>query len=303
MRLADGDQLVLHENCPADWRTDDGAVMLVHGLCGCHQSRYIERIGCKLLTRGVRVFRLDLRGCGAGEGLARTVTHCGRHSDLESPIQCIEELTGGAQLTLIGFSLGGALALNLAATSTTSSSWVNTIAVCPPVDLHAVEQLLRRPLNSQYDKFFARRLWKQVNDRARQLAGAPSVAHLSRPTRLRQFDQDFTAPLGGYRDADDYYEQASVISRLADIEMRTLIVATADDPIVPIEPLRSAKFGPRTEFIETPHGGHLGFIGRRGKDPDRYWLDWRIVEWVVGGDHASRTLPSHASVAQEQENR
>ena len=33
------------------------------------------------------------------------------------------------------------------------------------------------------------------------------------------------------------------------------------------------------KIVATQHGGHLGFFGRRGDDPDRHWLDWRICEW------------------------
>jgi len=158
---------------------------------------------------------------------------------------------------------------------------VSTVAVCPPIDLFAVERWLQQPLNRQYDRFFTRRLWRQVRIRANTIEGAPAVADLNRPRLLREFDETFTAPLGGYKDADDYYQQSSVASRLQQIAMPTRIIAAADDPVVPIEPMRSAKYGPQTEVIETAGGGHLGFIAKRGSDPDRYWLDWRIVEWVL----------------------
>lgn len=290
VQLADGDQLVLHENCPENWGPQAPVAMLVHGLCGCHRSRYIRRIAWKLHQRGVRVFRLDLRGCGAGQGLARTATHCGRASDLELPIQAIGELAPRAPLTVIGFSLGAALTLQLAAASSPPSHWKSVVAVCPPIDLLAVEQILRGRINCRYDRYFARLLWKQVLQRARTVPGAPGVAHLPRPRKLREFDQLYTVPLGGYRDADDYYHQTSVASRLHRIELPTRILAAANDPIVPIEPFQNAKLGPRTELLITPCGGHLGFVGRRGDDPDRFWMDWRIVEWTLG-EYAER-IPS-----------
>ena len=39
---------------------------MIHGLAGCHTSPYMQRIARKLNHRGVRTFRMDLRGCGAG---------------------------------------------------------------------------------------------------------------------------------------------------------------------------------------------------------------------------------------------
>ncbi len=42
----------------------------------------------------------------------------------------------------------------------------------------------------------------------------------------------------------------------------------------------------------TEHGGHLGFVGRRGVDADRRWMDWRVVDWVlsVGRRNADRAV-------------
>ncbi len=293
--LDDGDELVLHDDCPADWRNGDPVVLLVHGLCGSHQSRYVVRIASKLFRRGVRTFRIDLRGCGAGEGLARTSTHCGRYTDLEPPIVRIGELAPDSPLTVCGFSLGGALTLSLAATQPTPPNWARAIAICPPVDLFAVERLLNRPLNRQYDQFFARRLWQSVLHRARTVPGAPSFDSMPRPRRLREFDERYTVPLGGYRDADDYYHQTSVVSRLEQIQLPTRIVAADNDPIVPLEPLLTAQLGSKSHLLATGCGGHLGFVGRRGDDPDRYWLDWRVIEWVLGDLEANfSALALHA---------
>lgn len=295
--LDDGDQLVLHDDRPNRWQPGDPVALMVHGLCGSHQSRYVVRIAHKLHDRGVRTFRIDLRGCGAGEKLARTSTHCGRWSDLEPPIVRIGELAPGSPLTLCGFSLGGALSLNLAATPTAPATLARVVAICPPVDLFAVERLLKRPLNKQYDQYFARTLWKMVVERAETIPGAPQVQHLPRPRKLREFDEAYTVPLGGYRDADDYYEQASVVGRLEQIKLPTRIIAAANDPIVPIEPLRTASLGERTHLLATGCGGHLGFVGRRGTDPDRYWLDWRVIEWVMGDEPCTDESATDETVA------
>ena len=66
--LSDGDQVVLHDDCPAEWQPGDRSALLIHGLAGCHTSGYMQRIAHKLSSRGVRAFRMDLRGCGAGAG-------------------------------------------------------------------------------------------------------------------------------------------------------------------------------------------------------------------------------------------
>ena len=69
--LSDGDQLLLHDCVPPSWNPDDFTVLLLHGLGGSHQSGYMTRMARRLLSRGIRVVRMDLRGCGKGMPLAR----------------------------------------------------------------------------------------------------------------------------------------------------------------------------------------------------------------------------------------
>ena len=83
--LPDGDRIVLHDDCPAGWQSGQRAALLIHGLAGSHQSGYMQRIAHKLQARGVRAFRMDLRGCGAGAGLARLPYHSGRSEDARRP--------------------------------------------------------------------------------------------------------------------------------------------------------------------------------------------------------------------------
>ena len=70
VNLPDGDRLVLHDDQPADWQPSGRVALLVHGLCGSHRSGYLRRIALRLNAAGARTFRIDLRGCGAGVGLA-----------------------------------------------------------------------------------------------------------------------------------------------------------------------------------------------------------------------------------------
>jgi uncharacterized protein len=282
LELCDGDQMVLHENLPDTWMPGDPVVLFVHGLCGSHASPYVRRLGWKMYCNGIRVFRLDLRGSGAGLLLAKTGTHCGRHTDLLPALHKISQLAPHSPLSMVGYSLGAALALGVAAQFELNpiGTLRHVVAVCPPVDLFAVEKFLQRPVRRNYDQFFTRRLWQITVLRSRQVPGAPQVLHLPRPRRLREFDERVTAPLGGYLNATDYYERSSVAPRLSTIELPTLIVAAANDPIVPVGPLRNAKVGPQTEVVVTNSGGHLGYVGKRKGDPDRRWIDWRILEWL-----------------------
>src|SRR5262245_44763629 len=75
--LPDGDRIVLHDDRPPDWSEGGPTALLLHGICGDHRSSYVARSATKLNKRGVRTFRMDLRGCGDGLGLARRPYHAG----------------------------------------------------------------------------------------------------------------------------------------------------------------------------------------------------------------------------------
>ena len=60
-------------------------------------------------------------------------------------------------------------------------------------------------------------------------------------------------------------------------------IAAADDPMIPASSFSNLALSPSVHLHLSPSGGHLGFIARRGQDPDRRWLDWRIVDWITTG--------------------
>jgi predicted alpha/beta-fold hydrolase len=44
----------------------------------------------------------------------------------------------------------------------------------------------------------------------------------------------------------------------------------------------NVNYPKNVDLVPTDHGGHVGFVGKKGNDPDIRWLDWRIVEIVTG---------------------
>ncbi|MFN0050635.1 MAG: YheT family hydrolase [Planctomycetales bacterium] len=301
----DGDRLVLHDDCPAGWRAGVPAALLVHGLAGCHRSPYMQRIARRLNERGMRTFRMDLRGCGAGLPLARFPYHSGRSEDALAAVRSIMGLCPGSPLALVGFSLGGNIVLKLLgeAPDLVPGEVALGIAVCPPVDLQECVQALGRWDNRWYDRHFCRLLCQQIAARQRlvpHIALPPSWPVVTtepqghgiasagkhpigwRPPRgIAEFDRVFTAPVCGFGTAENYYQQCSSAQFLPSIRVPTHILAAADDPLVPYSALTRANPSSAVRVQVARHGGHLGFLGR-GSDPaKRRWMDWRVVEWVT----------------------
>lgn len=284
LRLPDDDFLVLHDDRPTVWERGDHVVLLLHGLTGSHHSGYMVRTSAKLHTRGVRTFRMDHRGCGAGAHLARSPYHAGRTGDLDAAIRMIERLCPGSPVSVVGYSISGNMLLRYLGEHSQSVPLClfRAVSVCPPVDLnHSVRALYRTRFGRRYDWYFTRSLLGQ-------LAGSPlwrddlPLAKLKRlPRRLLDFDNFFTAPASGFESAEHYYAEASARSCLSDIRVHTTILAAEDDPLVCSAPLADVELPVNVRLCLTKHGGHLGFVGRKGVDPDRRWMDWRVIEWLL----------------------
>ncbi len=288
--LPDGDHLVLHDDRPANWTPGGRCVLILHGLAGSHRSPPLVRISEKLNQFGVRTFRLDLRGVGAGVKLAQKPYHIGLTEDVAATIAWIAQKCPGSPLTLVGLSLGGNLTLKLmgeagqrqaaAQTCSVSQTVDSAVAVNPPTDLLACTAKLRRPGARRYDRYFARLLVNQVVQRQRAHQ-APEPFSENRPRTLFEFDEAFTVPVWGFKSAADYYERCSSHHLLSHIAVPALVLATSDDPLVPVETLQSAQKSPLLQLQITDGGGHLGFITAGHLVPDRMWMDWRVVQWIL----------------------
>jgi predicted alpha/beta-fold hydrolase len=102
------------------------------------------------------------------------------------------------------------------------------------------------------------------------------------PRTLYEFDDWYTAPVCGFGSADNYYARCSSQEFVPGIRLPTLILTAQDDPLIPFAPFRRLALPDSVRLQSTRYGGHMGFISCGGADPDRRWLDWRIVEHVTG---------------------
>ncbi len=281
--LSDGDRIVLHDNAPSDWQPGGRVALLVHGLAGSHASPYMRRIAAKLVDVGVRAFRIDLRTCGAGLRLARLPYHSGRSSDVREALFEITRLCPSSPIALLGFSMGANIALKLAGEAPDSNpqELESIFAACPPVDLKRCVRHLQRGVGRLYDRYFAKLLLRHIDRWQAVVPDAPRPTFSSIPRSIEEFDELFTGPVCGFGGSSAYYAESSAAQYVPAIRVPTLIVGSNDDPMVSPEPLRDLDRPKEVQLHLTSGGGHMGFLGRSNGDPDRSWLDWRAVEWVV----------------------
>ncbi|GIW80498.1 MAG: hypothetical protein KatS3mg105_2305 [Gemmatales bacterium] len=281
LRLPDNDYLVLHDSVPERWHAGDAIVVMIHGLTGCHGSGNVLRLAHWLLPRGVRVVRVDLRGAGAGEKLSRRLYNAGCSDDVREAVAEVHRWSPSSPITLVGFSLGGNIVLKLAgeAGSAPPPGLIRVAAFAPPVDMKRCAALLERGVNRLYDAYFTRRLVRMVYKQQECFPELPRIT-FPRRIRLRLFDELYTAPRGGFTDANDYYEKSSALRLLSRIQLPTLILTAQDDPFISADPLLDLPANPSLDIRIIAKGGHLGFIGPDGAG-GIHWGERALADWIA----------------------
>ena len=235
----------------------------------------------KLFKRGSRAVRMNLRGCGSGAGLARQVYHSGRSEDLLAVLTGLRAETPDSPTSVLGFSLGGNLALKLAAEHGPAAREFlhRVVAACPPMDLLECSQRIGRPANSVYERHFTRLLLRAVSNLHAQYPELPP-ASLPRRISIFEFDDLYTAPRCGFRDALDYYARCSSAPLIPQIAVPCRILLAEDDPFVDPTSLDGTRLPENIEMARTRHGGHLGFLGTPGSPRGYRWMDSFLLRWL-----------------------
>lgn len=110
----------------------------------------------------------------------------------------------------------------------------------------------------------------------RQVNAPIPLPDIDKICTFREFDEKLTAPLHGYRDADDYYARCSSRFFLKNIRVPTLILHSADDPFMsPASLPRKDELSPAITLELSHKGGHVGFVNGSLLHPNM-WLGERI---------------------------
>jgi uncharacterized protein len=259
--LRDGDVLSARLDRPPSPRPGLPAILLVHGLGGCETSIYVLAASAFFTALGHDVVRLSLRGAGPSQPLCRGWSHAGRFADLEDAVAALDlDATG---LVLVGFSLGGNLALNYLAHGAPDPRIVAGVSVSAPIDMTAASDLVHRPRNRLYHDYLLRALKQAYLNRHSSLSEAERRGVATART-LFAVDDEFTAPHHGFAGALDYYRRVSAAPHIATITRPTLLLHAVDDPFIPVASYHALPPAAAVTVALAGGGGHLGFHDRRG---------------------------------------
>lgn len=279
---ADGDFVDL--DFTPDPEPERPLVLVLHGLEGNARRNYCLEAYRALARHGIAAAGLNFRACSGEPNLRARTYHSGETGDLAGVLAGLRERFPHRPLGLLGFSLGGNVALKYLGEEGGESIASAGAAISVPYDLsagatHLEETLLGRHL---YTRYFLRSLKRKVRDKVHLVEDQVSLQALWNAPTIRAFDEVLTAPLHGFDGAEDYYRRSSSAVFLEGIRTPTLLVHSVDDPFLPPAaiPREAMQANPWVHPALTARGGHVGFVSGSLRRP-RFWAEASAARFLA----------------------
>lgn len=279
LELADGDFLDL------DWskKGSKKLIIVLAGLEGKSRSMYARATITHFNNQGWDALGLNYRGCSGEPNRLLRGYHMGASEDVKVTVEHAIEQHGYEEIVLIGYSLGGNLALKYAGELGTllPKQIKSIVSFSSPMDLQASEERMNCWYNWHYVKWFMLTLNWKANRKKRQYADAlKSYRGFFMSGNFIYFDTHFTAPANGFPSVEAYWEESSCRPHLENIQIPTLIIAAKNDSFLSENcyPLKAAQSNPSLHLEMPEKGGHCAFI--RHFNEKVWWMEERAFEFV-----------------------
>ncbi len=260
-------------------------VALFHGLEGSSASHYARALMHSVARRGWAGVVVHFRGCSGCLNRLPRAYHSGDSAEADWVLRRLRALHPGRRLYVVGVSLGGNVLLKWLGEQGSAAEGIvdAAAAVCAPVDLAAAGAALQQGANMIYTRHFLQTLKRHALARLERHPGLYDRRRVLAARTLHDFDDIVTAPLHGFRDADDYWRRASSRPWLPHIAAPTLMLNAVNDPFLPPAALPAPHQVARAVTLEYPdQGGHVGFVA--GAFPGHLdWLPARLLHFFERG--------------------
>lgn len=276
-RLKDGDTLLARLDRPAAARPGRPLVILIHGLTGWEESRYMLSQARFLLGHGWRVLRLNLRGAGPSRALCAGQYYAGRSQDFRELLSLLPVELTQEGLVAVGYSLGGAMLLKYLGEEGAAAPLQAAASVSAPIDLSATCRNMMRSRNRLYHRYILAEMKREATGEGARLSPKERADILGAET-IWHYDERFIAPRHGFAGAEDYYERCKPLQFMPGIRIPTLMLASLDDPWIPGALYSGYDWAGNRALVPklTDRGGHVGFHGVGDRQP---WSDLAVANF------------------------
>ncbi|MBS1490661.1 MAG: alpha/beta fold hydrolase [Bacteroidetes bacterium] len=252
-------------------------VVISHGLEGNTHRAYVKGMARLFFQSGFDILAWNYRGCSGEINRALRFYHSGATDDLHEVI--VHGLKNGySEIYLVGFSLGGNLTLKYLGERLVDARLIAAVTFSVPLELHTSCLQISKPGNTIYEHRFLKSLKNKVVEKSKRMGGI-DISKIKMVNSLYEFDDHYTAPLHGYKNALDYYTQCSALHYLKKIQTPTLIVNAKNDTFLSKECFPQNSLSTFLQIEYPNYGGHVGFstFGQNGV----YWSEQRALDFIL----------------------
>ena len=256
-------------------------VLILHGLEGSTRSGYAVRLMRQVHKRGWRGVFLYYRSCSGEPNRLHKRYHAGSCEDVSTIIDIIHEREPDTPVAIVGYSLGGNVLLKwLARTENVPKQVAAAIAVSVPFELHKVNERLTQGFSKVYQAAMRNKMQRSIKTKYSQREHELDIDHIVNMKTFAEIDEAFTAPVHGYQNVEDYYQDNSSRYTLHKIKFPTLILHACDDPFMTEDAIpKKEELSDQITFELSEFGGHVGFVYGHPWKP-RYYLEERIPQYI-----------------------
>tara|TARA_Y100001935_G_scaffold38106_1_gene30541 strand:- start:2735 stop:3676 length:942 start_codon:yes stop_codon:yes gene_type:complete len=233
-------------------------VIFFPGWLGHKDSKYLIPLADLLRINNFDIIRIHPIDHGDTEHLNKDFF---RATDIQTLIEAVEFIGKKYQdneIHLIGFSLGGNIALRISACESINFL-KSTVVISPVID---PEISMRAMDNTSWilKKYFVNK-WRRTLRRKMKLHNISNVEESLRYKDLEKMTEFFTKNFSPHKNVKELFAGYAITQdTINQIKNNTLIYSSVDDPCVPIKPLYRLDQTNNVKFKPQQYGGHCGFI-------------------------------------------
>lgn len=261
---------------------DAPLVVLLHGLEGDARRSYASETYRQLARRGVRGVGMNFRSCSGEMNRTSSLYHAGKTDDVATVVNWLDDLFPHVAKGLVGYSLGGNMLLKYLGERGENTPIQAAAAVSPPFDLGRIARTFHVGSGRPYASSFMKSLRNKALIHAQMNGSKIDVQGVLAAKTMADFDDAVTAPLHGFRDADDYYARSSSGQFLSGIRVPTLVIRAIDDPFFGSDiPHMALAANENLLPLLVPHGGHVAFAEGWWPRRFRYWAERQAARFLA----------------------
>jgi len=258
-----------------DLKNKSHITVLFHGLEGNSRRYYITNLMQECVRRGMGAVAVNFRGCGSRLNRQPRFYHSGATDDYRTVFRWVQDNYPGASILAAGFSLGANALVKYLAETGSGSPLAAAAAISTPFDLREGSIGLQRGFNRVYQKYFLKTLIQKLEQKRKSYPELPRFTGRT----LYDFDNQVTAVIHGFGDAENYYSSCSSKKFMGEVQTPLFLIHAKPDPLCPaaFAPLTIIRQNPYIEPLFLDEGGHVGFW-----TTGEGWINRIIADWFTG---------------------